>query len=246
MADTEVVVVRAHRLGQPFWAQYERLVADLGQPRVFLMWDVTHGPVPPQVQAFHAACQTHVIEIDEATCKAMTPFHVNMYTECESLLVHIADRLDAVCPDWARMWLIEYDVACAGNWAATLAKAAHCTADLLATYVEHWTPHNHWGWGRLQGALQPLARTPQEWKAFIPAMRLSRRAVDGSIKPSLGKASGYCESYFSTLLVRDGYSVGNLPPDMLGNFTCHCVPRHEWERCDTGADDRLWHAVKIV
>ena len=111
------------------------------------------------------------------------------------MMVIIADALNLRVPAWEHVWLIEYDVVCCGHWGRTLLVAnespEHKDMDLMGRYFEQWRPRVHWMWGRLVGDIAKAAKTPSEWKIFIPLMRMSRRSIEGALKHNLGKASGY-------------------------------------------------------
>jgi len=244
------VVVRAHAYGQPFWSQYRRMVKDIGRESVYLLWDVTNGPVPQNVIDEDAG---YIIPITEHACRSINSLHTIGYDTCESMMVIIADALNLRVPAWEHVWLIEYDVVCCGHWGRTLLVAndspQHKDVDLLGRYFEQWRPRVHWMWGRLVGDIAKAAKTPSEWKIFIPVMRMSRRSIEGALKHNLGKASGYVESYFSTILMHYGYTVANLPDAMIGRYFAHpAIPINDWrswEQQDAGKDV-VCHPVKLT
>jgi|Laugrespbdmm15sd_2_1035082.scaffolds.fasta_scaffold00086_4 hypothetical protein len=243
------VVVRAHAYGQPFWSQYRRMVKDIGRESVFLLWDVTNNPIPQKVVDEDDG---YVIPITEHACRAINCLHTKGYDTCESMMVIVAEALNIRVPCWEHVWLIEYDVACCGHWGDTLLLAngspEHKDIDLMGYHFEQWKPLRYWMWGRLVGNIASAAKTPKEWKIFIPVMRMSRRSIEGALKFNLGKCSGYVECYFSTILMHYGYTVGNLPDTMIGrHFDSPAIPHNEWLSLEQqyAGENVVYHAIKI-
>lgn len=244
-----VVVVRTHKLVEPFWSQYTRLVAEVGRTAVYLLWDVTNAEIPQSVLDFHRGAEDHIIRITEDQCKRMNSLHTTVYEMCDTLIVIIADYLNNKRHDYEYLWLIEYDVTCSGNWKRTLAKAENCTEDLLATYVEQYTPANQWLWGRLYGEMRTWAHTAKEWKGFLPALRISRRSIENCLRPNMNRASGFLETYITTALINSGFTIGNMPFSMVGQwFNCFNIPGPQWKLIEAANPDSdcLWHSVKSL
>jgi hypothetical protein len=149
--------------------------------------------------------------------------------------------------DYDYIWLIEYDVACDGNWKETLHKVSSKKEDFLATVVCSYAERILWnGWFQLKGPRwlkPPLARRVC---SFFPVVRLSRKLMI-ALRENCGRYSGFCEVYVPTLAVDKGLSCGNLIQDMLGGyFTYEETPRSKetaFVLKSPQRDHKLYHPI---
>jgi hypothetical protein len=156
------------------------------------------------------------------------------------------------------VWLVEYDVDYAGNWADALRPHVDRTADLLGTRILTPEHHPHWyNWRSL--VMPPDYREEDKLSAFIPLARLSRRLIDVfGWEMSRDGWAGHTEALIPTVARHHGLAIedfaeapafkerGTLPLDdnTFGAKPVRSTRYFHEAPWAFARHDILWHPVK--
>lgn len=241
-----VIVLRTHRWSSSIEASWNQMREDLGQERVFVVYDVSgNRPLPPIL-----AKEPNVIPITESECKSIHPLHQSMWATLESQLTLISRHL-ARHP-FRYLWLIEYDVRCVGSWKDVLNSSIHhCPeADFVADNVQPMSLLKNatwcWWWRNPYQRGSSSDHAGSKWKCFLPVSRYSARFLK-RLERDLGKSTDFCEIYLPTMCMKDGdMTVDSLLPSCLGYpFQIRSMTEEEFRKRRGGMKSlRLYHAIK--
>lgn len=268
-SSSSTCVLRAHKLDDGTLEVLERLRADLGRERVFVLFDDTRGGWSRR--DFHPGLTEGVdlLVLTDDDCERANSMHRRGYghdaaswtfwhPEAAMVLMHewLSERLPADRTE--HVWFVEYDVRCQGSFRDVLARCDQVQADFMAcgrdngdqTRLRLATEDPGWCWWHngLEGEIRQLPQST--WVGcFFPVVRLSRAAV-AALRASFGRSTGFCEVYVSTLVATTpGLIAAPIPSDALGIFRyLPAISCDEWERIaatDAGTGQaRLFHPVK--
>lgn len=113
--------------------------------------------------------------------------------------------------DCAHYWLVEFDVECSRSWREFFAVFAHTEADLLASHVHSRVQRPEWYWWKsIRGASGQDVPVAEQWKAFLPVCRISRRALQAVDAAHRAGWRVHGELMVPTVLKRAGLEVRDL------------------------------------
>lgn len=237
-----IVLLRTHRWSHSIETSWRQLRREVGEERVFVLYDVSgNRPLPAGVE--------NVIAITESECKAIHPLHQSMWSTVESQLILAVRGLRERNVVFRYLWLIEYDVRCVGNWKDVLnASIHHCPeADFVADNVQPLSVLKNatwcWWWRNPYQRGEPVK---QRWKCFMPVSRYSARYLQ-RLERELGKSTDFCEIYLPTMCMKYGdLTVGSLSPSCLGYpFHIRSMTEEQFRQRESSLlSNRLYHAIK--
>jgi hypothetical protein len=241
-----VYVYRCHVWDDFTREQFRRLQADCGEEDVFVLYDDTRNRFPETAEpgVRPARCSdrpapgTNVVLVNYRECAQINDLHRDNKEQVESQVI----RFRRACPvPFDRMWLLEHDVVCDGDWKATLARCDDTEEDFLATCVEEFEENRFWGlWYKLYGTIPRKPRLATRAKSFFPVVRLSSQMIE-ALEQNLNRYSGMCEVYFPTLAKHAGLKYGNVPKEMLGSLFVYSVKKDF--RVVFGNKNQLYHPI---
>ena len=240
---TSLYLYRTHLWDEVRQSLYRKMQEDLGIDNVFLLFDNTKNQFPKLIHDDEQNKNKILFTAEE--CWKRNRLHRCNKRQIEAQLLLFEERCGR--KDYDYIWLIEYDVACDGNWKEALHKVCSRKEDFLATVVCTYAERMLWnGWFQLTGPRwlkPPLARRVC---SFFPVVRLSQKLMT-AIRENCGRYSGFCEVYVPTLAVEKGLSCGNLPQEVLGSyFTYEETPRSKetvFVLKEPLLDHRLYHPI---
>lgn len=246
----EVYVVLTHVANDFVIGNIQKMRCELGSENVFVVND--HPNTKPfqelgfQIVDWTQGDSTAVINgpvvfvTSQAYFKSVNALHAENRNTYETAIVSVWKSL-AFDVDY--LWFIENDVACNGNWKATLGKCAS-SVDFLATCVERWTLGSTWeGWNSLH---HYDVVWHERWKAFVPISRYSKAALQ-CLDQNLGRLSGWVETYLATVAYQHGLRIGNLPADMFADWwTFQSKDVAFFRQCCNKRpnENKLYHGIK--
>lgn len=267
-----VYVLRTHFVDDTLLTCFRKMRADLGDDRVFMLLDSTsvQGAASARmydeftVKGYANSGRADVFTITEQECSALNPLHAmhNLPGVRYRVDTHIGAAAIALasfgsgfgCTDYEYMFMIEYDVACRGDWKRALQACDSVDADLLAKGGDdryavrnyHECPGWVW-WNDVFGRVAEQVPVQERLGCFFPVVRLSKRMLD-AVLAEFGHSTGYCEVYLPTLCVARGMKYVSLPHECIGIIRFE--PNIDIDSqellvgCRSGVDC-LFHPVKI-
>lgn len=228
----DIVAVLTHISHPLIIGNIAKMAAEIPNKRLILCYDNTTASYCADDWAHIPGLEVMLFTFDD--CLAANPTHMKTRDNYDSIIGIMYDRILRHDGEWAYLWFIENDVMCKGNWGATLARVTNRKEDMLATAVDNYNPCSA-GWGGWD-ALHYWKDVPlnERWKAFVPIGRYSRRYIE-KLRAMLGITSGWIEIYLSTLCVKSGFALANLPPDMFG-------PWFDW----IARDEATWNSYLVA
>lgn len=115
-------------------------------------------------------------------------------------------------PDYDFYWTIEYDVVFTGSWAVFFDAFRADPADLLGSHLRTYGEEPEWAWWRSLKPPPGIDPLPLERliRAFFPAIRLSRRALEVLEARSREGWWGHFELLIPTLTQEAGLTLADL------------------------------------
>ena len=116
-------------------------------------------------------------------------------------------------PQYARYWVVEYDVRFSGGWDMFFSAFEASPADLLGTTLTRYDETPDWHhWPTLDLAGKP-GRKEQFLRGFFPIYRLSRRALERLDSDYRNGVQGHFECLVPTLLALAGMTIEDIGGD---------------------------------
>uniref|UniRef100_A0A6C0K3L6 Glycosyltransferase n=1 Tax=viral metagenome TaxID=1070528 RepID=A0A6C0K3L6_9ZZZZ len=235
---TSLYLYRTHLWDDMRRSMYQKMQHDLGVENVYLLFDNTGN-------RFEGTLESNMILFTMEDCWKINRLHRCNKRQIEAQLLLFEERCGERKYDY--LWLIEYDVACDGNWKVALNKVSTREEDFLATVVCSYAERMLWnGWFQLSGPRWLKPPLAQRVCSFFPVVRFSRQLIE-TLRENCGRYSGFCEVFVPTLAFEKGLKCGNLPQEMLGDyFTYEETPRSRENAFvleTPRQDDRLYHPI---
>ena len=249
-----IVALRTHIMNSEILKLYEQLCQDLGEERVYILYNNTRHPLgsllPPAAK---------VMIFNEDECFAINSMHKSGYghnevswsfwhPETSAVMFHdfIKDKsFDAI-------WFIEYDVRCHGNFAIPLAECDKIKADFMAKGGDdrntfRLQSKDSWCWWAegLTGEIVHEASIDKRVGAFFPMVRLSKKMIE-ALRERFGKSTGFCEVYCSTVCVVAGLVAVPMPESVFEIFRYRPDIKDYNTTPPTPPTNRLYHPVKCA
>lgn len=114
-------------------------------------------------------------------------------------------------------WLIEYDVRFSGKWATFFQYFHRKSHDLVCTHLATVRTNPRWYWWELRQPDGQLLPSKKCIRSFLPAMRLSNRAMKALIAAQRAGWCGHAEVVVPTILKRAGMRLLDIGGE--GEFT---------------------------
>ena len=231
---TNIYVIRTHKCSTHFMEQWDKVLKELPNDRLYVIFDNTSNNLPPE---FHKKYMHHIIVYTEENARRMNPLHMDVKSSVDTSIELIYSKIMYKPFDY--LWLIEDDVFCHGNWYDTLSKIDTNNTDFLATYVEKHDVSIAWvHWEAIHGDMRTTPMKDRV-KSFFPLTRYSRRMLECA-HAEFGKSSGFCEVYFPTLANKYNLTFDNIDPDIIGAFLL-------WEAAipQVPAHNKLYHKYTL-
>ncbi len=208
MSGREAVLFRAHRATPGTLACFERLVREVEPARdVWVVGQCEDGEAlapfrHPRCRAYSTAAlaglgypyRRNPISLYELTGQADLP-----------VLLFFREH-----PDYARYWIVEYDVRYTGNWRWLLDDCGQSQADLLGTTVMRYAENPAWAnWPSVDTAPDDVPKS--DWaKAFIPFGAATPRllaAIDARCRRGW---RGYFEALWGIAALHAGLAIEDI------------------------------------
>lgn len=240
-----VYALRTHKMDSGTRVLYEQMCTDLGSDRVFVLFDDTRGSLdtssgpgaglnanrPADIGS--PSPDAHVFVVNDAECLAANCMHDKGYGHTvawsfwhpETSMVLFSDwlRARAETPAFEYVWFIEYDVRCDGSFAIPLSICDSVPADFMAKggddrFEIRRSDSEYWCWWKsIEGDLAVQAPNTARFGAFFPATRISNRMFE-ALRSHMGRSTGFCEVYISTLCAASGLELAPMPREVFGTF----------------------------
>jgi hypothetical protein len=210
----DAVAVISHVLTPPVRAMFERVTREaLGHEAVFILSNDDPG--------------ADLAGLDEARVERISRDDImrpGYPQKCRLEDWDMAGNLDLVFlefrrrrPDFARYWFLEYDVHWEGDWSVFLEHFAASPADVLAATVQQIDEVAH----KEGDPPYPRQVVPADmkWerrnviKAFLPAARLTARALDALDAAYGAGLGGHYEINVPSVAAQNGYAVEDFGGD---------------------------------
>lgn len=232
-----VYLYRTHMWDDVRKSMYRKMQKDLGAENVFVLFDNTKNQLK-------GVSEANMILFTTEDCCKINRLHRCNKRQIEAQLLLFEERCGRA---YNYLWLIEYDVACDGNWKEALGKVSSSNEDFLATMVCTYADRILWnGWFQLTGPRWLKPSLTRRVCSFFPVVRMSRKLIE-TMRNHCGQYSGFCEVFVPTLAFEKGLSCGNLPQEMLGDyFTYEESPRSKEKAFvleNPQHDHRLYHPI---
>jgi hypothetical protein len=180
---------------------------------------------------------------------------------CDLVAMHFFNAY----PEFARYWVVEYDVRFTGNWRTFFDAFEDSRSDFLSTSVRRRRDNPVWvNWASVQGPAPEEAIERHRVGAFTPLYRASRRAMETMDTAYRAGWGGHLEASWATILDFHGCSLEDIGGDgefvRRGNRHRFYTAAKPNARCDLLAPgtvmakppmfrpgstpDRLYHPVK--
>jgi hypothetical protein len=257
MAGTsEAVLLMTHFIDESIVAAYRRLAAESGKRDVFVLLNDSDNPNP----GFRVPDDVRVFRFTVADLRRLGyPFKGRRIRDKDIELFSFTFWKRH--PDYARIWVVEYDVAFTESWGVLFDAFADSDAALLATSIHRHAVNPAWpNW--------PSVRTPDGRpdldrlvRAFMPLYRLSREgyaALDTAYRRGW---EGFYEGIVPAILMEAGLTVEDIGGDgefvRPGNRNRFYTSTPSSDQLSPGSfcfrpvhsepgpgPERLWHPVK--
>jgi hypothetical protein len=245
---TSVYVLRTHKWDADIRRLHEQLVRDLGRAAVYVLYDTTHGAwdqaaapegvtatrlegvTATRLEGREAAPLATALLVDDAECVRVNPMHNKgfghtaawtfWHPETSAVLMH--DFLDARGVAFDRIWFVEYDVRCHGDFAVPLSACDRIEADFMAKGRDKGTELRVGGrdswcwWDSITGDLSALP-LQRRLGVFFPATRFSRAMIE-ALRGQFGRSTGFCEVYVPTVCLFERLRLETIPAHVLATF----------------------------
>ena len=245
------VVLRAHRIDDAMLGLLAKLRLDLGDDRVYVLFDDTRGGWAKGGGDDVEGLASRTLRVTDAECLALNSMHDQGYghdaaswsfwhPETSFVMMHDWLRLRSEAASVDRVWFIEYDVRCHGSFADALAVCDAKACDFMACAggegqkgdalrTARADPGWCW-WCRVDGAIAERVPTEDRVGCFFPMVRISSALVE-ALRAEFGKSTGFCEVYVPTLCATTpGLVASAIPGAALADFRYSpTIPQATWD-----------------
>lgn len=250
-----VYTLRTHEINDSVKLLYEKLVDDVGQDNVFVLYDATNFKLPLDCPI----SSDKIYVVDDSLCLKNNSYHDKghrsgsasmSFWHPETSFVLMGYWLSLVKKiEYDYVWFIEYDVYCNGSFARALQKCDKVSADFMARGRDNGPENFRVGsvdpwcwWGELHGE---IAKVPQSNRVgcFLPLVRCSKKMLE-TMRHQFNKSTGFCEVYMTTLAVKENLVAKPVPLEALGIFRYRPTITDEELHAFHGPTDVLFHPKK--
>lgn len=121
----------------------------------------------------------------------------------------------AAHPEFEHYWVIEYDVRFSGPWETFFAAFQANTADLIGSHVRTYEEEPNWHWWPTLQSAAGVVPVDRRMRAFLPAHRISRRALMLVAARAREGWCGHHECLIPTVLKCHGLTLEDIGGDGL-------------------------------
>ena len=210
MAGTrEAVLLMTHFIDDMIVGQYRRLVAESGGRDVYVLLNKTDDINP----TYRRPADLRVFEFTVDDLRALNyPIKGRRIRDKDIELFSFTFWKRH--PEYARIWVVEYDVAYTGHWSELFEHFAGSPAALLATSIHRWAVNPNWpNWPSVETPAGPPGDLSGFIRAFMPLYRMSGEGYEALDRAYKAGWEGFYEGIVPRILLDAGLSVEDIGGD---------------------------------